>query len=53
MITRGIQYGAWRIIEYGSHKAARSDSARRVFSYDGRIVGCKIVYVIFFIVIIA
>ncbi|WZZ26749.1 hypothetical protein YC2023_010150 [Brassica napus] len=33
-----------RIIEHGSHKAARSDAVRRAFSYDGRIVGCRIVY---------
>ncbi|WZY89125.1 hypothetical protein YC2023_045860 [Brassica napus] len=48
MITRSLQHGAWRIIEHGSHRAARSDTVRRVFSSGGRIVGCKIVYVIFF-----
>ena len=42
-----------RIIEHGSHRAARSDAVRRAFSYDGRIVDCRIVYVIFFIVVIA
>ena len=42
-----------RIIEHGSHRAARSDAIRRAFSYDGRIVGCRIVYVIFLIVVIA
>ena len=42
-----------RIIEHGSHKAARSDAVRRAFSYDGRIVGCRIVYVIFLIIVIA
>lgn len=36
-----------RIIEYESHRAAQSDAVRRAFSYDGRIVGCKIIYVIF------
>ena len=42
-----------RIIEHGSHSAARSDAVRRGFSYDGRIVGYRIVYVIFLIVVIA
>ena len=42
-----------RIIEHGSHMAARSDAVRRTFSYDGRIVGCRIVYVIFLIIVIA
>ena len=42
-----------RIIEHGSHRAVQSDAVRLAFSYDGRIVGCKIVYVIFFIVLIA
>ena len=46
-------HGAWRIIEHGSHRTARSDTGRRVFSYDGRIVGRKIIYVIILIVIIA
>ena len=41
------------IIEHGSHRAARNDAVRRAFSYDGRIAGCKIVYVIFLIVVIA
>ena len=40
-----------RIIEHGSHRTAQSDAARRAFSYDGRIVGCKIIYVIFPIVV--
>ena len=52
-VTRGLQHGAGRIIEHGSHRAARSDAVRRAFSYDGRIVGCRIVYVIFLIVVIA
>ena len=42
-----------RIIEYESHRAAQSDAVRRAFSYDGRIVDCKIIYVIFLIVVIA
>ena len=41
-----------RIIEHGSHRSAQSDAVRRAFSYDSRIVGCKIVYVIFLIVVI-
>ena len=53
MVTRDLQHGAWRIIEHGSHRAAKSDAIRRTFSYDGRIFGCRIVYVIFFIVVIA
>ena len=52
-VTRGLQHGAWRIIEHGSHRTARSDAVRRAFSYEGRIVGCKIIYVIFLIVVIA
>ncbi|WZZ82650.1 hypothetical protein YC2023_103222 [Brassica napus] len=52
-VTRGLQHGAGRIIEHGSHRAVQSDAVRRAFSYDGRVVGCKIVYVIFFIVVIA
>ena len=51
-VTRGLQHGAERIIEHGFHRTVRSDAVRRAFLYDGRIVGCKIVYVIFFIVII-
>ncbi|WZZ66395.1 hypothetical protein YC2023_077765 [Brassica napus] len=43
-VTRGLQHGAGLIIEHGSHRAARSDGVRRAFSYDGRIVGCRIVY---------
>ena len=43
----------WRIIEHGSHRAARSDAVRRAVSYDGRIVGRRIVYVIFLIIVIA
>ena len=42
-----------RIIEHESHRADRSDAVRRAFSYDSKIVGCKIVYVIFLIVIVA
>ena len=42
-----------RIIEHGSHRAARSDAVKRAFSYDGRIVGCRIVYLIFLIVVIS
>ena len=53
MVTRGLQHGAWCIIEHGSHRAAWSDAVRRAFSYDGRIVGYKIVYVIFITVVIA
>ncbi|WZZ89771.1 hypothetical protein YC2023_118350 [Brassica napus] len=34
-------HGAWRFIKHGSHRAARSDTARCVFSYGGRIVGLK------------
>ena len=41
-----------RIFKHGSHRAAWNDAVRRAFSYDGRIVGCKIVYVIFLIVVI-
>ena len=41
------------IIEHGFHRAALSDAVRRAFSYNGRIVGCRIVYVIFLIVVIA
>ena len=52
-VARGLQHGTWRIIEHGSHRAARNDAVRRAFSYDGRIVGCRIVYVIFLIVVIA
>ena len=52
-VIRGLQHGEGRIIEDGSHRAARSDAVRRAFSYDGRIIGCKIVYVIFVIVVIA
>ena len=46
-VTRDLQLGACRTIEHGSHRTARSDAVRRVFSQGGRIVGCKIVYVIF------
>ena len=42
-----------RIIELGSHKAARCDAVRRAFSYDCKIIGRRIVYVIFLIVVIA
>ena len=52
-ITRGLQYDAWRIIEHRFHRTTWSDAVRRAFSYDGRIVGCRIVYVIFLIVVIA
>ena len=38
------------IIEHGSHRAARNDGIRRAFSYDGRIVGFRIVYVIFVVI---
>lgn len=41
------------IIEHGSHRVVRSDAVRRIFSYDGRIVGCKIVSEIFLSVVIA
>ena len=41
------------IIKHGSHKTARSDAVRRAFSYDDRVIDCKIVYIIFFIVVIA
>ena len=52
-VTRGFQHGAGRIIEYRSHRTAQSDAVRRAFSYDSRIVGCRIVYIIFLIVVIA
>ena len=52
-VTRDLHHGAWRIIEHEFHRAARSDTVRRAFSYDGRIVGYIFVYVIFFIVVIA
>ena len=42
MVTRGIQHGGERIIEHESHRTARSDAVRRVFSSGGRIVGCRI-----------
>ena len=45
-VTRGFQHGAERIIGHRSHRSARSDAVRRVFSYGGRIVGCRIIYVI-------
>ncbi|WZZ24577.1 hypothetical protein YC2023_007978 [Brassica napus] len=41
-ITRGLQYGAGRIIEHGSHRTVQSDTVRRAFSYDGRIVDRRI-----------
>ena len=41
-----------RIIEHESHKAAQSDAVRHAFSYDVRIVGRRIVYIIFLIVVI-
>ncbi|WZZ23586.1 hypothetical protein YC2023_006987 [Brassica napus] len=50
MVTRGLQHGAGCIIEHGSHMAARGDAVRRAFSYDGKIIGCRINYVICLIV---
>ena len=47
-----VQHGAECIIEHGSHRTAGGDAVRRAFSYDGRIVGCRIDYVIFLIVVI-
>ena len=38
MITRNFQHDAWHIIEYGSHRTARSDIVIHVFSSGGRIV---------------
>ena len=37
----------------GSHRTARSGVVRCVFTQGDRIVGCRIVYVIFHIVVIA
>ena len=51
-VTRTLRHGAWRIIEHGSLRVARSDAVRRAFSYDGRIIGRRIVYVIFLIVVL-
>ena len=45
--------GAERIIGHGSHRVARSGTFKRVFSYSGTIVGSRIIYVIFLIVVIA
>ncbi|KAJ4898307.1 hypothetical protein Rs2_25101 [Raphanus sativus] len=43
-ITGDLQLGAGRTIEHGSHRTARIGAVRRVFSQDGRIVGCIIVF---------
>ena len=52
-VTRDLQYGAERTIGHESNKAIRSGAVRRVFTQDGKIIGCRIVYVIFLIIVIA
>ncbi|XP_056866102.1 receptor homology region, transmembrane domain- and RING domain-containing protein 2-like isoform X2 [Raphanus sativus] len=47
LVPGDLQLGAGRTIEHGSHRTAQSGAVRRVFSQDDRIVGCKIVFVIF------
>ena len=43
LVTRGFQYSTWRIIENRVHRTTQNDAVRHAFSYDARIVGCKII----------
>lgn len=51
-IIISFQHAARRIIEHEFYRAVHNNAVRHAFLYEGRIVGCKNVYIIFFIIII-